>query len=172
MLKARNNRGIVFITSLLLSLVSLILIASLMYLVEASSLTSGKIKRYTSAVEAAKAGVEEFVLSIKNSSWNYVDDNLAWVSGHNCKLGRLSSEWSSICNDICSVCDCTSFDAPSDIIADGCYDWRKSYGEFIVYAKIVDAKRSASKWIYAIELIAQSSQSNEISWFSILYEIQ
>ncbi len=167
-----KSQGIVFVTSLLLTLISLILILALMYMVRTSSFASGTIKRYTTAIEAAKAGVEEFVVSIKKSSWNYVDDNLAWVSGHNCKLGRLSSDWSSSCSDICSACDCTSFDTPNDIISDGCYDWRKSYGDYIVYAKIVDAKRSDTKWIYAIEIVAKSSQNNEISWYSILYEIQ
>jgi len=60
--KKQDERGIALITSLILSLIAIVLASAIMILVVSSTKQSGIVKRYTSALEAAKGGVEEFLI--------------------------------------------------------------------------------------------------------------
>jgi hypothetical protein len=55
---ARDERGIALVTALLLTMISLAMTISLLYMISAGITTTGSIKRYRTAVEAAYGGTE------------------------------------------------------------------------------------------------------------------
>lgn len=56
----RNEHGIAMVTTLMLTLISLTMILSLLYIVTQGIVTSAAHKRYQTSLEAAKGGVEIF----------------------------------------------------------------------------------------------------------------
>jgi Tfp pilus assembly protein PilX len=165
MILDKDQDGIALVTALILSLVGLILVMAITRMLSTSTYFSGSVKRYTSSLEASKGGVEEFISSLKNSTW-FDPSDANWLSGHTCKLRRDSSLWSSVCS-FCSSCDCYSNSNPDDII--NCPDWQKNYGSYTVYAKIIDCKGYADGFLYNIEVVGVGS-SSEKAWIAVLYQ--
>ena len=60
----RNERGIALITTLLLGLIALVIIAALMFMLTTGTQISGIGKRYSGALEAAKGASEYIVQKI------------------------------------------------------------------------------------------------------------
>ncbi len=164
----RKDSGIALITSLLLSLIAIVLVAAIMTLVVTSTKHSGAIKRYTSSLEASKGGIEDFISVLKRDSWNY-SSSTNWISGHTCKLRRDTSLWSDVCNVCSDMSKCTSNANPSDIIEYA--DWKKDYGYYTVYAKIIDCKSYSDGFIYNIEVIGIGNRTSEKSWIEVLYQL-
>ncbi len=162
-----QDKGIALVTALILSLVAIVLMAAIMVLVVTNTQHSGSVKRYTSCLEATKGGMEDFIASMKNSTWtNPADTN--WITGHTCKLKRDTSVWSSACTFCSNGTQCTDDSSPSDII--NYADWQKSYGSYTVYAKIIDCKGYADGFLYNIELVGVGA-GNEKAWIALVYQL-
>ncbi len=150
--------GIALITALILSLIVVVFAAAIFALVLTSTKHSGNIKRYTSSLEAAKGGMEDFISTLKSSSWTTTSDP-NWISGHTCKLKRDTDKWPSVCNFCSTLSNCTSNSNPSDII--NYADWLNTYGSYVVYAKIIDCKGFSDGFLYNFEIVSVGNSTNE-----------
>ena len=160
----RSEKGIALITTLILALVCLALIAGVMVLLNVGTRLSGIKSRYTSSVEAAKGGIEDF---LQNIPFNH--KGLASDTDYKCKLQQDTSNWSTICTNYCTGTNCTSHYSPQDII--NFSDWSNTYGNYTVYCKIVDAKgASGGDWFYTIETVAKGNNTPELAWYAIIYK--
>ncbi len=167
-----NNKGVVLITTLVLSIISLLLVAALMKLVLTSARLSGVIKRYTSALEAAKGGLEDFITDTSFGHKGNPSD-----SDFSCKIQNDTTQWPVSCanynkcsgcssNDI-SNCPCVVHSSSKDVLDN--YDWSRSYGSYTVYCKIVDARGTPKSWLYTIDIVAKGPSTPERAWTTILY---
>lgn len=167
MIIVKEKDGIALITALLLSLIVVIFGAAVFTLILTSTRHSGNIKRYTSSLEATKGGMEDFISTLKSSDWtNASDPN--WITGHICKLRRDTNLWASVCNFCTTLTQCTSNSDPSDII--NFADWKKNYGSYTVYAKIIDCKGYTDGFIYNFELVGVANSTNERTWIQVVYQ--
>ncbi|KUJ96786.1 MAG: hypothetical protein PWR24_182 [Desulfonauticus sp.] len=166
--KKQDERGIALITSLILSLIAIVLASAIMILVVSSTKQSGIVKRYTSALEAAKGGVEEFLIDIRDSTWD--SNSSGWIPGHACKLKRDTDNWTTVCDFCNSTNACTSNSEPSDIINNP--DWEEIYGDYIVYGKIVDTKGYLDGYLYNVEIVGTNNSTSEMAWINVLYQIK
>ncbi|MBW1975891.1 MAG: hypothetical protein JRI45_10025 [Deltaproteobacteria bacterium] len=167
-----NNKGVVLITTLILSIISLLLVAVLMELVLTGAKLSGVIKRYTSALEAAKGGVEDF---IADTSFEHKGNPLD--SDFSCKVQNDTTQWPVSCanydkcsgcsSDDISSCPCVVHSNPKDVLDN--YDWSRSYGSYTVYCKIVDTRGTPESWLYTIDIVAKGQSTSELAWITILY---
>ncbi len=158
------ERGIALITSLILSLICLSLIAGLMMLVTVGTKISGIKIRYTSALEAAKGGIEDFLQDIPFDHKGTLTD-----TDYKCKLQQDTGNWDTVCANYCSGSACTSHSSPADIIS-SC-DWSNTYGNYTVYCKIIDTKgTSTGDWFYTIEIVARNNTTLESAWYTIVYK--
>ncbi len=159
-------------TTLILSIIGLGLALVVLNLVITGTKTSGTIKRYTTALEAAKGGIEDFINSLLKTSFNVTPSDNKWKSGHNCKVDRDTNNWPVVCGkDICGTDNslCTRHTKPDDIINN--YDWKNDYGDYSVYVKIVDVKGSADGYyLYAIDILSKNIRTSEQAWMSIVYQ--
>jgi len=166
-----SERGIALITTLLLNLVCLLLVAGVTQIVVTGTKMSGTVKRYTSALEAAKGGIEDFVSSLLDTDFNVAPSDSRWVSGHNCKVNRDTDNWLVVCGeDICGSDNskCTSHAQPEDII--DYTDWVGTYGQYTVYVKIVDVKGTIDGYyLYTIETVAKKNANFEKAWVTVFY---
>ena len=165
-----SRRGIALITTLIVALIGLALISAVTHLIVTSSRTSGTVRRYTTALEAVKGGIEEFVEIVASSSWSSPPTDSHWVSGHDCKLRRDTIHWTTVCSSICTEDSCTSHAKPDDIKDHA--DWINNYGSYNVYTKIIDCKGYADGWLFTIEAVAEQTSGNEEAWVSVLYQIE
>jgi len=163
-----SQKGIAFITSLILSLICIVLIALIFKLTLTSTKLSGKIKRYSTALEAAKGGIEDFIWSIKSTEFNVNPSDSRWIQDHNCKIDRETRNWPQVCSSICISDNCTS-NAKSEDIINYC-DWKNTYGNYTVYCKIVDIKAVIDTYFYTIEIVSKNNNTDEIAWFSVIYK--
>ncbi len=146
MIFMQNNRGIALVTSLMLTLISLIMIISLLYIVTHSITQSGQQKRYKTALDASYGGSEILVkdifpivmqnysstslISTVESSFGTV--NLQVLATQEClqkKLTQPTAQWPSSCSNI----------SEAKKVPDMSFTLQASSGNpFIVYSKIVD----------------------------------
>ena len=167
-----SQKGMALVTTLLLSLIGLGLALVVFNLVIIGIRTSGTIKRYTTALEAAKGGAEDFISSLSTTSFNITPSDPNWYNGHNCKVDRDTDNWTVVCG--VSMCDsdnskCTSHAKPEDIINN--YDWKKDYGDYRVYVKIINVKGTADGYyLYTIDILSKKNNTSEQAWMSIVYQ--
>jgi flagellar basal body-associated protein FliL len=77
-----NNKGMALIITLILSLVSLGLLAALFFMISSGTNISGSNLRYSSALEAAK-GVSEYVMDrLEEMDYNTISDNSSFPLNH------------------------------------------------------------------------------------------
>jgi len=159
-----SEKGIALATTLIISLICLALIAGIIQMINIGTRISGIKGRYTSALEAAKGGIEEFLQDIPFEHKGTVND-----SDYKCKLQQDTNNWAVTCKNYCSGTNCTSHESPKDII--NFADWAQSYGNYTAYCKIVDAKgTSDGTWFYTIEVVAKNNNTPETAWYTILYK--
>ncbi len=157
-----KEKGTALITTLVLSVICLALIGGVISLMTTGIRILGIKARYTSALEAAKGGLEDFIQSIPFNHKGTAAD-----TDYRCKIQQDTSNWSVTCINYCRD-ECTSHSNPQDII--NSYDWTQTYGNYTVYCKIIDAKGvSDGSWFYTIEVVAKNEKTSEIAWFTILY---
>ncbi len=142
----RDNKGIALVTSLMLTLISLIIVVSLLYVVTQGVQQSGQMKRYRTALDASYGGSEIMVKDIfpvvmqNYSSSSLVTDvqtsfgavNLQVLTTQDClqsKLTQPTSQWPTDCSN--------TPDAKKS--PDMSFTLQASTGNpFVVYSKIVD----------------------------------
>ncbi len=159
-----SEKGIVMGTTLILALVCLALVAGVMTLLNVSIKLSGMKVRYTSSMEAAKGGIEEFLEDIPFEHKGSPND-----TDYKCKIQQDTKNWSTTCKNHCSSTNCKSHSNPGDII--NYNDWSNTYGNYTVYCKIVDARgTSEGDWFYTIESVAIKNNGSELAWYTVVYK--
>ncbi len=112
----RNNDGIVLVTSLMLTLISLTIVMALLYMVAQGIKSSGQLRKYHTAVEASYGGTEIMVKDImpiimqnySSSSFKttvegaFTGVSLQMLSDSKCmrrKLTNATASWPSGCSN-------------------------------------------------------------------------
>ena len=180
----KGNEGIVLLTAVLFSVVVLLLVAGFTQLLTGVVRNIGGVRRYTTALEAAKSAVVQFrgvLMGEDIGSWN--------GSIHKCKLLCETTEWKSdsgCCGSLCSSVDCTGAwsspreDAKSD------YDWSNDYGDYKVYIKVlghyvgldsVNATLEGGTYpeahVYVVEIASLSNKESlkEVAHLRVVYTL-
>ncbi len=147
-----NDRGIALVMVLILAVISLAIMAALLYMITASTEVSGIEKRYKTALEAGKGGANVIFQAIAaGGDPGYITKAIdqgglggsipaasvsATINGAatnclNAKLNNATSAWQSACDNSVSINPAQS----------STYDWTFQLGTiptYTVYAKIVD----------------------------------
>ncbi len=193
-----SEKGIALVMVLVLSAISLAIMAGLIYMITAGSQTSGLQKRYKTALEAGVGGkdVEYQIISLRmddptvlNNEFSFINLNVtASKTCLNNKLLMATNAWDASCNRLLTI-------DPNDPTT---YDMRFDLGvspTYSVYAKIVDTIEGNSggdegllksgvvnsgsgevtvvsmPYLYTIEIDAQmATNPAERAKLSILYE--
>jgi Flp pilus assembly pilin Flp len=163
-----NKKGIALITTLLLALISLALIATLMNLVLSGTKMSGIMKTYTSTVEAAKGGVEKFISDM--GPYVYGKGKSTDTTSI-CKIQQDTANWGVICKGYMkdkgySVEQLSSHSSINDIVK--YYDDKLNLGNYSVYVKIVDTRGASNNWFYTIETVAVSNNKKQKAWYTVV----
>ena len=164
-----NKKGIALITTLLLSLIALALIATLMNLVLSGAKMSGEIKTYTSALEAAKGGVEVYMNNMRNFVYRKgrSSDTGVW-----CKVQQDTANWDVSCAGYMGAKGYTesqlsSHSSIDDII--NYYDMRLDFGNYLVYGKMIDTRGASSNWFYTIETVSiPKNNTKQKAWYTVI----
>lgn len=146
----QNEKGIVLVTSLMLTLITLVVVTGLLYMITAGTTASGKLTQYQTALDASYGGAEivtkdviPFVLSNYSSatlvntltgSTGFQNVNLKVLTTQAClqaKLKKGTASWPAGCDSVA---------APSKL-PDLTMQLPSAGGTpFIVYSKIVSTK--------------------------------
>lgn len=179
----RSEKGFALAFVLILAAIALVMTLAMLMMVGRGSYVSGQQKRYRTAVEAGRGGVESMLQLIKNrgvASGYMQVDNQAKLDA---KLITPTTAWVGLDNAI-------TID-PGD---SSTYDMRVDLGAYRVYSKIVDTVQGNSgagevllksgvvtsstevtvvsiPYLYTIEVLSQSqTNATERSKFSVLYQ--
>jgi len=124
-----NENGVALVLVLLLSAVALTSIAGLLYMLGSVGFVSGQQKRYHTALEAGRGGVEATLQVIADRGTSSVPlTNLFLGPNIGTKLSNATSTWGV-------GVDSTSTINPADNTT---YDMRFDLGTYRIYSKIVD----------------------------------
>jgi len=184
----RNEKGFALAFVLILAAIALVMTLGMLFMVSRGSYVSGQQRRYRTAVEAARGGVEatlKLISSRGNLAGTYDTLNLAKDdNGVLIKLGTPTAGWGGL-NSAIAI----------DPLTPATYDMRIDLGAYRVYSKIVDTVPGNSgsdeglvkaavvntgsgevtvmsiPYLYTIEVLSQSqSNATERSRFSVLYQ--
>lgn len=126
---AGNEKGVVLVLVLLLSMVALITTAGLLHMLARSGFVSGQQKRYSTAVEAAKGGVEATIqVVVDNGAATIPLTNLVLGADLNTKLANPTGSWGMGVDNASTI-------NPTVITS---YDIRFDLGNYRIYSKIID----------------------------------
>jgi len=171
MKKVKDKKGLALVTALVLSLLAMGLIAILMNLIITGTKISGSFKVYTSALEAAKGGVEYFIHSMAGFVYH---KGLSTDTTAMCKVQQDTSNWPQSCQGymqanprITNAQDLSSHSTIDDIV--NYYDSKATFGDYNVYMKLVDARGSADgNWYYTFDVVAENkNNTNERAWLIV-----
>jgi len=180
-----NEKGFAMAFVLILAAIALAMTLGMLFMVSRGSYVSGQQKRFRTAVEAARGGIEATLQMIGargNLAVPY--NNLVLDNAVGTKLGNPTSAWGGMDNSIAI-----------DPGVPSTYDMRIDLGTYRVYSKIVDTVQGNSgadeglekgavvnsgsgevtvvsiPYLYTIEVLSQSqSNATERSKFSVLYQ--
>jgi len=179
----RSEKGFALAFVLILAAIALVMTLAMLMMVSRGSYVSGQQKRYRTAVEAGRGGVESMLQLIKNRgvAAGYMQvDNQAKLDA---KLITPTTAWIGLDNAI-----------TIDPAVPSTYDMRVDLGAYRVYSKIVDTVQGNSgagevllksgvvtsstevtvvsiPYLYTIEVLSQSqTNATERSKFSVLYQ--
>lgn len=186
----RNEKGFAMVFVLILAAIALVMTLGMLFMVSRGSYVSGQQKRFRTAVEAARGGVEATLQMIgsRGDLTGVPYNNLSLDNSVVTKLGNPTGSWGLLNSSI--TIDTTD---PST------YDMRIELGTspqtYLVYSKIVDTIEGNSganlelekgavvntgtgevtvvsiPYLYTIEVLSQSqSNATERSKFSVLYQ--
>ncbi|HBX43180.1 MAG TPA: hypothetical protein DEH27_05040 [Deltaproteobacteria bacterium] len=126
---ARNEKGVVIVFVLLLALVGLITIAGLLHMLARSGYVSGQQKRYNTALEAGRGGVEATLEVVADRGQDKMGlTNLVLGADLDTKLMSPTESWGM-------GVDSSSAINPA---VNNSYDIRFDLGNYRIYTKIVD----------------------------------
>jgi len=180
----RSEKGFALAFVLILAAISLVMTLGMLLMVSRGSYVSGQQKRYRTAVEAGRGGVESMLQLIKSrgiaASYMQVDNQ----GKLDAKLVTPTTEWVGLDNAITIDPDVSTT-----------YDMRVDLGAYRVYSKIVDTVPGNSganevllktgvvntssgevvvlsvPYLYTIEVLSQSrTNATERSKFTVLYQ--
>jgi hypothetical protein len=180
----RNEKGFALAFVLILAAIALVMTLGMLFMVSRGSYVSGQQKRYRTAVEAGRGGMESMLqlIASRGIAAGYMTvDNQAIL---NAKLGTPTTEWIGLDNTI-----------TIDPAAPSSYDMRMLIGSYRVYSKIVDTVQGNSSasdellktgvvntssgevvvvsipYLYTIEVLSQSqTNATERAKFSVLFQ--
>lgn len=125
----RNERGVALIFVLLLSVVALITTAGLLYILGRGGYLSGQMKRYNTALEAGRGGVQATLQVVADKGIDTIGLTNVLIGGDlGTKLSGPTGTWGA------GVDNSSTID-PAVITT---YDLRFDLGSYRVYSKIVD----------------------------------
>ena len=179
-----SEKGFALAFVLILAAIALVMTLGMLLMVSRGSYVSGQQKRYRTAVEAGRGGVESMLQLIKSRgiAAGYMQvDNQAKLDA---KLVTSTTEWIGLDNSI-----------TIDPAVPSTYDMRVDLGAYRVYSKIVDTVPGNSganevllktgvvntssgevvvvslPYLYTIEVLSQSqTNATERAKFSVLYQ--
>jgi hypothetical protein len=182
----RNEKGFALAFVLILAAIALAMTLGMLFMVSRGSYVSGQQKRYRTAVEAGRGGMESMLQLIKSRgiappAYMTVENQASL----NAKLGTSTTAWIGLDNAI-----------TIDPATPSTYDMRVDLGTmYRVYSKIVDTVEGNSAasdellktgvvntssgevvvvgipYLYTIEVLSQSrTNATERSKFTILYQ--
>jgi hypothetical protein len=180
----RSEKGFALAFVLILATIALVMTLAMLMMVSRGSYISGQQKRYRTAVEAGRGGVESMLQLIKSRgvAAGYMQvDNQANLDK---KLITPTTAWVGLDNAI-----------EIDPAVSTTYDMRVDLGAYRVYSKIVDTVQGNSgaseellktgvvntssgevvvvsiPYLYTVEVLSQSqTNATERSKFSVLYQ--
>lgn len=164
----RNEKGVALVTVMMLSLVSLIIIATLLYMVTSWTQISGKTKHYSTALEAAKGGLN-VVKNFIDTQFTQTTIPLTFtnISTLRKKLTKGTNNWDTFVDKTIYI----------DPVDPSTYDFFFDLEKFRVYGKVIDTVEGNSD-ISGItsELgtgsgVTESSTQAQIQHFSYFYTI-
>jgi hypothetical protein len=182
----RNEKGFALLFVLILAAIALIMTLAMLFMVGRGSFVSGQQKRYRTAVEASRGGVEAMLQLIASRAGNPLYSNMSVVNATTLvkKLDNTSDSWTPLEKSITIN--------PND---NSTYDMSVNLVTYTVYTKIVDTvagntgpstgllksgvvTTSPSEisglsipYLYTIEVLSQSTTNpSERSKISVLYQ--
>lgn len=182
----RNEKGFALLFVLVLAAIALVMTLGMLFMVGRGSFVSGQQKRYRTAVEASRGGVEGMLQLIASRAGNPLYLNMVVNNPANLatKLSNTTNSWVGLDNSITIIPG-----TPST------YDMKIDLVTYTAYTKIVDTVQGNSgadevllktgvvntgsgevtvqsiPYLYTIEVLAQSqSNATERSKFSVLYQ--
>jgi len=183
----RNEKGFALVFVLILAAISLAMTLAMLFMVSSGSFVSGQQKRFRTAVEAGRGGMEavfQLISDRGNPTTPYSNQVLPNAVGLGTKLSGPIATWGGL--------DSSSTIDPN--VSRSC-DMRIDLGTYRVYTKIVDTVDGNSgadegllktavvnagsgevtvvsvPYLYTIEVLSQStSNASERSKLSILYQ--
>jgi hypothetical protein len=186
----RNEKGFALAFVLILAAIALVMTLGMLFMVSRGSYVSGQQKRFRTAVEAARGGIEATLQMIagRGNVDMYSTLNVAVDNGIGTKLGNPTDNWVGLNSSITiDPGDPSTYDMRIDL---GTYP-----STYRVYSKIVDTVEGNSgadeglvkaavvntgsgevtvmsiPYLYTIEVLAQSQTSaTERAKFSVLYQ--
>jgi hypothetical protein len=170
----KNEDGIALVMVLILSAISLAIMAALVFMLTASTQMSGIQKRYKNALDAGRGGADlafqmiaaRAPLSIPglmDATANFPARNVGGTDCLTAKLNTATGAWPSVCNSTMEIDPATA----------GTYDMYFPLGSsptFTVYGKIVDTVEGNSGADLGLQKSGVvSSNSGEVTAMSMPY---
>ncbi len=181
----RNEKGFALAFVLILAAIALVMTLGMLFMVSRGSYVSGQQKRYRTAVEAARGGVEATLQMVgARGNLNVPYTNLAVDNDVVTKLLTPTAGWAGLDSSIVI-----------DPLTPATYDMRIDLGSYRVFSKIIDTVPGNSgadeglvktavvntgsgevtvmsiPYLYTIEVLSQSqTNATERSRFSVLYQ--
>lgn len=183
----RNEKGFALLFVLILAAIALVMTLGMLFMVGRGSFVSGQQKRYRTAVEASRGGVEGMLQLIASRQANPLYLNMVVNNATNLatKLSKTTDSWGGGLDNSITILPGT----PST------YDMKVDLVTYTAYTKIVDTVQGNSgadegllkagvvntgsgevtvvsiPYLYTIEVLAQSqTNASERSKFSVLYQ--
>ena len=180
----RNEKGFALVFVLILAAIALVMTIGMLLMVSRGSYVSGQQKRYRTAVEAGRGGVESMLQLIASRGIAAGYMPVPSLANLNAKLGTPTTDWIGLDNAI-----------TIDPFTTSTYEMRMDLGTYRVYSKIVDTVQGNSAasdelqksgvvstspgevevvsipYLYTIEVLSQSQTNvTERAKFSVLYQ--
>jgi len=185
----RNEKGFALLFVLILSAIALVMTLGMLFMVSRGSYVSGQQKRYRTAVEAARGGMESMLQLITNKGvplYGAMLIDATSASGQlSTKLAFPTTTWGTGVDNAITI--------NPELLST--YDMRIDLGAYRVYSKIVDTVEGNSgpdeglvksgvvsagsgevtvvsvPYLYTIEVLSQSqTNATERAKFSVLYQ--
>lgn len=143
---ARNDKGFALLTVLLISLISMVLVSTLFFVLNAHTTMSGKDKRYLTELEVAK-GASQFIMAALR------DDSLTCNTGGTCSPDDPIDLHGAICDAMGRTLACNGLSAR------------------IISKTPFSQTGQPVGTLYAVEFISQSTSTPEKAEIEFIYKV-
>lgn len=159
-----NESGIALMLVLVLSAISLAIMAGMIYMITQGTIVSGIEKRYKTALEASKGGTEVVFQFIGDRGTSNLPVNLIKTPTDPCltdKLTKATANWNPSCDSSITINTATGNEST--------YDMSFAFGSYNVYSKIVDTVEGNSSPAESLEVKQVESAGSLIKAQSVPY---